>query len=374
MKKAAALALAGVALVAALASAQGRMSRTLDIYLIDVEGGNATLFVTPSGESMLIDTGNSGAAATRDADRIMAAITNAGVRQIDHLITTHYHGDHFGAMAELAARIPIRNFIDHGRNVQPTAATDAFLEKVYPTLYAKSRHTVVRPGDRVSMGDVNVRVVTSAGQSITSSLPGAGRQNPYCASFVPQAADPTENAQSVGVHLTFGRFRVLHLGDLTVDKEFDLMCPANRLGDVDVFVVSHHGQPTSNSEVLVHAIQPRVALLNNGTRKGGQPDAMKVLFSAPRLEDIWQLHFSLLSGQEYTVPGMFIANHVDEPQPAMPIAPAAAPAPGAGAPPPPIHNGPAFWIKVTARDDGAFTVVNARNSFAKTYAVPLAAR
>src|SRR5688500_11262094 len=134
------------------------------------------------------------------------------------------------------------------------------------------------------------------------------------------------------------------------------MCPSNRLGEVDVFVVSHHGQPISNSEVLVHAIQPRVALLNNGTRKGGQPETMKVLFSAPRLEDLWQLHFSLLSGQEYTVPGMFIANQVDDQQPAMPIAPATAPAPDPGATPPPVHNGPAFWIKVTARDDGAFTV------------------
>src|SRR5688572_30330966 len=121
MKTPVALALAVFALMTAGASAQGRMSRTLDIYLIDVEGGNATLFVAPSGESLLIDTGNSGAAATRDADRIMAAITNAGVRQIDHLITTHYHGDHFGAMAELAGRIPIRNFIDHGPNVQPNA-------------------------------------------------------------------------------------------------------------------------------------------------------------------------------------------------------------------------------------------------------------
>lgn len=371
MKTLAALVLAGLFLTTDGAVAQGRMARTLDIYLIDVEGGNATLFVTPSGESLLIDTGNGGAAAARDAGRIMAALASAGVRQIDHLITTHYHGDHFGAMAELASRIPIRNFIDHGPNVQPSPGTDAFLDKVYPALYAKGRHTVVRPGDRLSMGDVNVRVVTSAGQSITTPLPGAGRQNPYCARFVPQAADATENAQSVGVHISFGRFRALHLGDLTANKEFDLMCPVNRIGDVDLFVVSHHGQPVSNTEVLVHAIQPRVGLLNNGTRKGGQPEAMTVLFSAPRMEDLWQLHFSLLSGQEHTVPGMFIANLVDEPQAAMPIAPTPAPAPGPGATPPPVHDGPAFWIKVTAREDGAFTVVNGRNGFAKTYPVAL---
>src|SRR5881296_3469538 len=114
--------------------AQTRQSKALDIYLIDVEGGNATLFVPPSGESVLIDTGNGGAAAARDADRIMAAVKDAGLTQIDHLITTHWHGDHFGGMAECASRIPIREFIDHGANVQPTPAVDNFLQKVYPTL------------------------------------------------------------------------------------------------------------------------------------------------------------------------------------------------------------------------------------------------
>lgn len=363
-------ALLALVLAAGTAAAQGRMSTSLDVYLIDVEGGNAALFVTPSGESLLIDTGNGGAAAARDADRIMAAVKSAGLQQIDHLITTHYHGDHFGAMSELAARIPIRHYIDHGPNVQPGANTDAFLTKVYPQLYAKSRHTVVKPGDRLDMGAATVRVVASAGQVLTAALDGAGRDNPYCAGFPRQPDDATENAQSVGVHLSFGRFRAVHLGDLTVNKEFDLMCPVNRLGDVDLFIVSHHGQPSSNSDVLVHAIRPRVALLNNGTRKGGQPEAMRTLFSAPRLEDVWQLHFSLLSGQEHTVPGLFIANLVDDQPVAMPIAPAEAPAPGPGAAPPPVHNGPAYWIKVSARDDGSFTVANARNGFAKTYAAP----
>jgi len=203
---------------------------------------------------------------------------------------------------------------------------------------------------------------------MTTALPGAGKANPYCATYKPKDPDPTENAQSVGTHITFGRFKVVHMGDLTWNKEFDLMCPSNRLGTVDLFVVSHHGQPISNSEVLVHALEPRVAILNNGTRKGGQPDAMKVLFSSPRLEDLWQIHFSLLSGQEYTVPGLFIANGVDEQPAAMPITAAAAPAPGAGAAPPPAHNGTAYWIKVSAKEDGSFTVTNARNGFSKTYA------
>ena len=340
----------------------------LGIYLIDVEGGNATLFVTPGGESLLIDTGNGGAAAARDADRIMAAVKDAGIKQIDHLITTHYHGDHFGGMAELASRIAIGNFIDHGPNVQPNPNTDAFLEKTYPELYAKARHMVVKPGDRIPMPNLDVRVLTSAGEAIKTPVAGAGSPNPLCATFKPQDVDKTENAQSVGSLITFGRFRALHLGDLTVNKEFDLMCPTNRVGTVDLFVVSHHGQPVSNADILVHAIRSRVAIMNNGTRKGGQPDAMKVLHSAPGLEDLWQLHFSLLSGQEYTVPGLFIANDVDDAQTTMPVAAMTPPPPGSGAPPPPAHNGPAYWIKVLAQQDGTFSVTNSRNGFSKTYA------
>jgi competence protein ComEC len=359
------LGLMTVLLPAALA-AQPRT--TLDIYVIDVEGGNATLFVAPSGESLLIDTGNGGQAAARDAGRIMAAVQDAALTRIDHLITTHYHGDHFGAMSELAGRIPIAEFIDHGANVQANPAADAFLNDVYPALYAKSKHTVVRPGDRVAMRGVDVRIVASAGEPIRDAVPGAGRPNPLCATHQPKEADPSENAQSVGSHFTFGRFRALHLGDLTWNKEFALACPRNLLGSVDLFVVTHHGQPVSNPPVLVHALAPRVAIMNNGTRKGGQPDAMKVLFSSPGLEDLWQLHFSLLSGQEYTVPGAFIANVVDEQPASLPIEPIAAPAPGPGAAPPPTHNGPAFFIKVAARDDGSFTVTNARNGFSKSYA------
>jgi beta-lactamase superfamily II metal-dependent hydrolase len=358
-----------VALLAAMSagSAQTR-DKTLDIYVVDVEGGNATLFVTPSGESLLIDTGNGGAAARRDADRIMAAVKDAGLRQIDHLVTTHYHGDHIGAMGEVAGRIPIRHFIDHGPSVQPNANIDMFLMTEYVALHSKAKHTVAKPGDRIALAGVDVRVVASAGQVLQSPLPGAGAMNPHCAVSKPQAPDATENAQSVGTHYTFGRFRVVHLGDLTWNKELDLMCPANRLGTADLFIVSHHGQPSSNSEALVHALQPRVGVINNGTRKGGQPDAMKVLHTSPGLEDLWQLHFSLLSGQEYTVPGMFIANGVDEPQTTMPIEALAPPAPGPGTPPPPVHNGAAHWIKISAREDGSFTVTNGRNGFSKRYA------
>jgi beta-lactamase superfamily II metal-dependent hydrolase len=342
-------------------------AKGLDIYVVDVEGGNATLFVAPSGASVLIDTGNGGAAAVRDADRIMAAVKAAGLTQIDHLITTHWHGDHFGGMAELASRIQIQHFIDHGGNVQPAAAADEFLQKVYPGLYAKGKHTVVKPGDKVAVAGLDWRIVTSAGETVKTSLPGGGKPNPYCAGFKPQDPDRSENAQSVGSVIAFGKFRVAHLGDITWNKEFDLMCPGNPIGTVDLFVVSHHGQAISNSEALVHALAPRVGIINNGTRKGGQPDAMRILHLSPGLEDLWQLHFSQLSGQEYTVPGMFIANSTDEPLAAIPVAAIQAPAPGPGAPPPPAHNGMAYWVKVSAQTDGTFTVSNARNSFSKTY-------
>jgi len=363
-----------VALCAVVAVAQTRTAKTLDVYVIDVEGGNATLFIAPNGESLLIDTGNGGAAAIRDANRILAAVQDAGVTDIDHLITTHYHGDHVGGLGELASRIPIHHFIDHGPNVQPNATIDPFLQTAYPQLYGKAQHTVAKPGDRISMGGVDVRVVTSAGESIKMPLAGAGTPNPYCAAFKPHAVNPvsgqptgnTEDEQSVGSHITFGDFRALHLGDLTWNKEFDLMCPTNRIGTVDLFVVSRHGQPSSNSEVLVHAIRPRVAIMNNGTRKGGQPDAMRILYSAPRLEDLWQIHFSLLSGQEYTVPGLFVANPFDDQPANLPIAPLALPPAAAGAPPP-RHDGAAYWIKLSAQPDGSFTVTNSRNGFSKSY-------
>jgi beta-lactamase superfamily II metal-dependent hydrolase len=359
-------------LVTATMVAQPRPGGTLDLYLVDVEGGNATLLVGPSGDSLLIDTGNGGQAATRDVGRIMAVTQAAGLARIDHLLTTHYHGDHYGGMSELASRIPVRHFIDHGPSVEANAGIDAFLQKTYPALYERASRTIVKPGDRIEMAGLDVRVPTSGGAAIGAALPGAGSPNPHCARFTPGPVDDGENAQSVGVHVTFGRFRALHLGDLTVNKEFDLMCPGNRLGTIDLFVVSHHGQPTSNSEVLVHAIEPRVALINNGMRKGGQPDAMRVLFTAPGLEDIWQLHASQLGGQEYTPPGVFIANLADGDPAPMPIPPPAGGGPGRGgpgrgAPPPPAHNGEAFWIKVSARNDGAFTVTNTRNGFTKAY-------
>jgi competence protein ComEC len=359
--------LLAVACSAAPALAQTRTAKPLQIYVVDVEGGNATLFVTPSGESLLIDTGNAGVvAAPRDAGRIMEAVKEAGLTQIDHLIITHWHGDHFGGLAELAKQIPIKHYYDHGPNVQPGQAADDFLKDVYPQLIAQAQHTVLKPGDRILLTGVDVRVVISAGETIKTPLKGAGAPNPYCASFT-KGDNNAEDPMSVGIYLTYGKFRAIHLGDNTKNKEFELMCPNNRIGTVDLLLGLHHGQSSSNSPVLVHALRPRVAIMNDGTRKGGEPETMKTVFASPGLEDLWQMHFSLLTGQEYTVPGAFIANQVDQPGYAMPIGTWTPPLPGQQAPPAPAHNGRSNYIKVTAQPDGTFTVTNTRNNFSKTY-------
>ena len=221
------------------AAAQTRAAATtLDIYVVDVEGGNAVLFVSPSGESVLIDSGNGGAGAVRDAERIVAAAKEAGVTKVDHLIITHYHGDHIGGLAELAKRIPIMEFIDHGPNAQPNPNIDTFLEGGYRELYTKTKHIVAKPGDKIPVAGVDWRVATSAKQVIQTPLAGKAIPNPYCAGFKRHAVNPvsgqpvgnTEDEQSVGSHITFGKFRVLYLGDFTWNQEFELNCPNNRIG------------------------------------------------------------------------------------------------------------------------------------------------
>ena len=229
----------------------------------------------------------------RDADRILAAAKDARLTQIDHLITTHYHGDHYGAMSEVASRIPIKDFIDHGPNVQPATAADEFLQKVYPQLYAKSKHTIAKPGDKIELERPG-RARRRVGGSDRSRARSLRRQPQPVLRRLQAEGSRSAAERAVGRHdVTFGRFKTVHLGDLTWNKESDLMCPTNRLGAVDLFIVSHHGQAISNSEVLVHAVAPRVMIMNNGTRKGGQPDAMKVMHASPGLEDLWQIHFSL---------------------------------------------------------------------------------
>jgi len=380
--------LLALALATAVGSAQSRSSKTLDIYFIDTEGGHSTLYVAPTGESLLMDTGSPGG---RDVARIMAVIQAAGVKQIDHMVLTHYHGDHVGGLEELATRIPMVQFIDHGPTSEPKEQVPGF-QNMYAALYAKAKHMVAQPGDTIPFDGVTVAVVTSNGEVLKTPLPGGGRPNPACAGFVPRdesRVDP-DNPMSVGLVFTYGKFRTINLGDFTWNKEQELMCPNNPIGTVDLYLTSHHGIDQSGSPALVHGLQPRVAIMHNSTRKGGAIQTMQTLHTSPGLEDIWQLHWAYAAGLEYNSPALFIANMEDNaamanvllnPPPTFGQPGAGRPGPGApGAPGPGgragggaaggrgEHTGPAFWIKVSAQSDGTFSVTNTRNNFTKTYA------
>ena len=367
----------GLAVVSMTATAQSRPAKTLDMYVIDTEGGHSVLYVSPTGESLLEDTGNPPAPAAggaRDTDRIMAVLEAAGVKQIDHLILTHYHVDHVGGLEELAKRIPIKHFIDHGTTVEEREQVPGF-QKMYAGLYATAKHTVAKPGDKIPFGGVDVTVVTSAAQVIKTPLPGGGKPNPACADFKPRDqshVDP-ENPQSVGVVYTFGKFRTVNLGDYTWNAEEKLMCPNNPIGKVDLYLTSHHGIDQSGSPALVHGLQPEVAIMHNSTRKGGAVQTMQVLYTSPGLENIWQLHWAYTAGMEWNTPGLFIANIEDPEAIAAVLTRATGAAPGPGRGPGGVgggrggHTGPAFWIKVSASADGSFTVTNTRNNFSKTY-------
>ena len=327
--------------LAVAAVAAGR-SKPLEIYFVDVEGGQSTLFVTPKGASLLIDTGWAGNNA-RDAERIAAAARLAGLRQLDYVLLTHYHGDHAGGLPELAERIAIRATIDHGENApSPEPNTEAPYSS-YQKLLAdgKIRRLTLRPGDTLPLPELHATVVSAAGEVLDHALPGAGQPNGACSGSAPELNPPQiENPRSLGTLMVFGKLHILDLGDLTVDKEWKLMCPENRLGSVDIFVVSHHGTFTSNSAALVDAIAPRVAIMDNGARKGGSPVVWQTIESSPGLEDLWQLHTVETDGGK-NVADPFIAN---------------LPGPDAG-----------NYLKLTAWPDGSFEVFNARTQASKKY-------
>jgi len=357
-------ALAAASPAGAQTAASSPASKTLDIYVTDTEGGKATLFVSPSGETVLIDTGNPG---ERDVGRILQVLGAAGVKKIDWLISTHYHRDHIGGLVALAQRIPIAHFMDHGANVEVPEQVTGFRAAYDSIIAAGAKHTVLKAGDRVPVKGLDWRIVVAAAKPIATPLPGAGASNAAaCAAFQrkPDAAKPDDNSQSVGSVISYGRFRALDLGDLLWNNERDLVCPRNLIGTIDLYLVTHHGLDRSGAPVLVHAVRPRVAVMSNGTRKGGAVATFQTLHTSPGLEDIWSTHWSYAAGLEHNPPAAFIAN-VDS---ASQIAAVLTAAPGGqGAGDGDSEHSPAHYIRISARADGSFTVTNERNGFVKQY-------
>jgi beta-lactamase superfamily II metal-dependent hydrolase len=342
-----------IALVA-VTGAPGKSAKTLDIYFIDVEGGQATLLVTPAGQSLLIDTGFPGAGTflskpgdpheARDAGRIAAAARDAGLTRIDYLLITHFHADHDGGVVELAKLLPIRAFIDHDsvraeaeRNVPGTLAAFA----AYVGVRAGGRHLEPKPGARLPLKGVSAVVVSSAGTILDQPLAGAGGGNSVCAPVAREAREPNENPRSTGIVFEFGKFRFLDVGDLTGPPLFALACPNDRIGPVDVYLVAHHGGADAADPATLAAFKPRVAIINNGPKKGGEAEMFASLRQARDLDDVWQLHRSEAAGGD-NVSEERIAN---------------------------LDSGTAHWIKLSANADGSFRVMNGRTGVWKNYGV-----
>ncbi len=337
------------------AGSQAALAKTLDIYFIDVEGGQSTLIVTPDRHSLLIDTGWAGDGSNtdylpveprlaRDANRILAAAHEAGLKQIDYLLITHFHHDHDGGVAELAQLIPIRGFIDHGvpspeavrTNEDTKAAFEAYLK-----VRSRGKHLEPKPGDRLPLGDIEATIVSSAGSTLPSPLPEAGAPaNSACQGQGLRPNDRDENPRSTGVVVRFGKFRFLDVGDLTGPPLFRLACPTDLIGPVDAYLVAHHGGSDAADPATFAAFKPRVAIMNNGPWKGGAKSTYEALHHVSGLEDVWQLHRSMSAGDSnYAAPQ--IAN---------------------------LDESTAYWIKLVASEDGSFRVSNARTGESKSYA------
>ena len=317
--------------------------KSLDVRLIDVEGGKALLVMTPAGESLLIDAGwPAGNAREASTDRIVEDLKAAGLRHLDYLLISHYDLDHLGDVPRLVARFPVKHLVDHGPYTGDNAATQQRYG-AYARLYERIPHIAVKAGDKLPLQGLDALVVTAAGKVITAPVNGGGAANPSCAANPRQAELPTdkEDNNSVGILFTLGKFRMLDLADLEAYKNYELACPNNLVGTVDVLQVNVHGQFKGMSPELVNALHPRVAMMGNGAKKGGDAPTWPLLRKTPDLEDIWQSHFSVNGGRENNPPEDFIANLE-----------------------PDDH-----WktLQLSASPDGTFTVTNGRNGFHKTY-------
>jgi len=329
----------------------GPAPTTLDVYYVDTEGGKAVLFVAPSGETLLLDTGTGGD-NNRDIERLMAVIKAANLQQnqLDYVIVSHYHGDHSGNLAELAARIPIRRLYDHGPWAVQGSTTPAFAS--YVAARERLHVETPKPGTKIPITGLDVIVVSNASELLTKpvlGMRGAGTPNPLCKDFGPRVQDSTpENYEVLGTVIRFGKFAMLDLADLTWNQEKQLVCPINLLGtNFDVYNTTRHGTDWAGSPVLVHAARPRIAVMNNGPRKGGTLGTFETLRGSPGFQDVWQLHFSENVPKEVNAPEPFIANLDSSPT-----------------------SHAASYFKLSARKDGSFTMTNQRTGFTKEYPAP----
>ena len=330
------------AVVSFLMLAASAAAGSLEIVFVDVEGGQATLIRTPAGESLLIDAGYGAARGSRDAERIVRAARDLGVERIDFLLVTHFHSDHVGGVPELAARMPIGTFIDYGAPRGTPYGADRLTTRnfaLYEPVRSGARHLEPNAGDRLPLQGIDAEVVSIGGMLVERPLAGAGEITPGCTGAEEQQEDGTENFRSIGVAIRFGLFSFVALGDLSGNTLTKLICPRNLVGQASVYLIAHHGDYDSNVPALYAALRPRIAVMNNGPTKGGDPATFRTLHGLEGL-DLWQLHASKHLGAR-NAEDDFIAN---------------------------VDDGLSdYWIKVTANDDGEFSVVNSRTGFSKSY-------
>jgi len=297
-------------------AAELRPSGKLDVYFLDMMGGASTLIVTPLGESVLIDTGSL-EPEHRDADRILAASKHAGIRQIDHLVTTHFHSDHYGGLLEVSRRIPIKRFYDKGHLPPEREQESASFKRLYP-LYQQAtggKVEALEPGDDVPLrndpagGVPAIKLHCVAAEKRVEGF--EGDVDAPAPRFEPAKPDPTDNARSIALVLRYGKFDLFLGGDITLNVEHHLAKPENRIGPVDVYQVTHHGLDQSNNPVLLRALAPTAAIAMNGPRKGIQPNTFRVLGELPSVKAIYAIHFNTQYGPTGNPPREFIANPDD---------------------------------------------------------------
>lgn len=366
--------------VPALAAPETGNKATLKVVSIDVEGGGGTLFVTPEGTSLLIDTGwptgygllPSPDGAQNSADRIVAAAKKLGLSKIDYLIITHYHMDHVGGVMDLVKRMPVNTFIDHGSNAEhlpagvkddpqlPGGAPDILYPK-YLAAIKGHKHIVAKAGMVIPMGSMTDTIVSSDDVTLSKPLSGAGASNPACDSALSKSSKADggeENTRSVASLLSFGKVRIALFGDLSWKKERELSCPVGKLGHVNLLIVTQHGSNISSNPASIADMHPDVALMGSGGKKGGDEEAIKTVKASPGLMGFWQTHENF-AHPEWDGDKNMIAN-LNPPASAV-----AAQAKSLFTAPP--DHGYAIHAEITP--DGQITMTNDRNGYSKIYQV-----